>query len=752
MQTIALFWVWDLRLILILLLTALWVGVLLALVMLLRRRRARRRSAAASAARGANSRSETVSVAAAEAEAGPALVATGPPRSGAPSTLQRIPLRPAGLTLGRAADNDVAIDQRIDGWETVSRHHARLRLSDGYWFFEDLDSRNGSYINGRRTGHNLLEDGWELRLGAAAFTFHERPSEVPDPAPSTQPLVQSTEGDYSSEPRIGFQAGAAAGSDDVTGPLVRLDNGFEVLPEGAILRGRYAVLEIRGANQNHHVYLAEDLAPMRQCANCGGVTSGSEERFCGHCGTELTGSSPIHRRYLVQERAGENAFASERRLLAMALQHPGLLLPLAVFSEVPYGSERTYRVMPELSISLVKAVAVPQPLTTVLAWGVSLAKAMAYLHQHQVIMGSVDLEHIAADGKRAMWTGLNRTEVIPPEERAKAGVILGEEVRRLAMVLAYLATGKQRFEVPVTQIGEPGWPEELRLLMSDAGQPSTTLSAAQFAAGLERVLASLRQPERARLATGSRTEVGSVRSLNEDSLLTLDLSRALGDAGAMGGLYVVADGMGGHAAGDVASQLTVRTMARLATEELLSPGIDEVTYSDSAMWLEQAVKGANQAVYQARKSANSDMGTTLVAALVFGVRATLANVGDSRCYHLSPEGIRRITVDHSLVERLVSIGQITREEAATHPQRNVIYRVIGDKPEVEVDIYVQHLRPAEALLLCSDGLSGMVSEQSIWQLWLHAGTPQDACDRMVAAADQAGGEDNISAIIVEVIG
>jgi protein phosphatase len=130
--------------------------------------------------------------------------------------------------------------------------------------------------------------------------------------------------------------------------------------------------------------------------------------------------------------------------------------------------------------------------------------------------------------------------------------------------------------------------------------------------------------------------------------------------------------------------------------------------------------------------------------------ATLANIGDSRAYLLKPEAIVQVTVDHSLVERLVATGQITPEEAANHPQKNVIYRVVGDKPRVENDIYEQRLVPGEALLLCSDGLSGMVPDEQMWQIWRTSTSPQEACDRLVEAANEAGGEDNITAVIVQV--
>ncbi len=244
---------------------------------------------------------------------------------------------------------------------------------------------------------------------------------------------------------------------------------------------------------------------------------------------------------------------------------------------------------------------------------------------------------------------------------------------------------------------------------------------------------------------GVCTDVGRRRALNEDSYLALDLGR-----GNQGGpaLYVVADGMGGYDAGEVASGLAVQIVAELAREAIASsvkPGDDG---EQARLWLRHWVGEANRAVHEARQAASSEMGTTLVAALVMGATATIANVGDSRCYHVGPHGIKRVTVDHSLVERLVSAGQITRAEADGHPQRNVIYRAIGDRAEVEVDLYEQALAAGEALLLCSDGLCGMVPDERIYAIWTSAATPQQACDRLVAAANEAGGEDNITVVVV----
>jgi protein phosphatase len=143
------------------------------------------------------------------------------------------------------------------------------------------------------------------------------------------------------------------------------------------------------------------------------------------------------------------------------------------------------------------------------------------------------------------------------------------------------------------------------------------------------------------------------------------------------------------------------------------------------------------------------MGTTCVAALVHGDEAVIAHAGDSRCYLINDHGILQLTSDHSLVQRLVQMKQLTPEEARTHPQRNVIYKNLGDKPTVEPDVLTQPILAGDRLLLCSDGLSNMVEDERLKQVVMLASSPQEACRQLIREANQAGGEDNITAILVQ---
>jgi PPM family protein phosphatase len=558
------------------------------------------------------------------------------------------------------------------------------------------------------------------------------------PKQATKPLTKSA-------------APQQASASDLPGtrPLPSASTAFAPLPAGALLReGRYLILEDRSTNEHMNLYLVEDTKPVRMCPNCQEEIFDPEEQFCFSCGADLSSVEPLHLRYLMQESADAQAFTNEAQLLGMNLDHPGLRLPHAIFTEAPYGPPRRYRVKPESAPPPASSLPKPQELHHVLEWGLSLAQALAYLHQHQVTLRECSLENILVDGKVAQWMNFGAARVISPQSRSESASYFVQDVQGLARALFHLATGKPRY-TPDLRPSNP-LPNRVAKLFSQALSGPPGIMATDFAASLEAALGEIRRPESVTLAIGSRTDVGQERSLNEDSLSTLDQSSVFRSVRTPLGLFVVADGMGGHEAGDAASRLAISTIHQQAVNDILTPASSGRPLPALKQWLTTAAQAANRAVYDERKAAGTDMGTTLVMAIFIGDKATIANVGDSRAYLLKQDQINQITTDHSLVERLVATGQITPQEALNHPQRNVIYRVIGDKPRLEVDIFEQRLAPGEALLLCSDGLSGMVTDEKIHRIWRTSTSPQDACDRLVEAANQAGGEDNITVVIVQV--
>lgn len=233
----------------------------------------------------------------------------------------------------------------------------------------------------------------------------------------------------------------------------------------------------------------------------------------------------------------------------------------------------------------------------------------------------------------------------------------------------------------------------------------------------------------------SSSETGRVRSHNEDCCATFE-----NPTGAR--LFVVADGMGGHRGGATASQMAVQAL------EQAFGGAESV----SGAWLAEAIRSANQAVHEraARDAALQGMGTTLVAvAIAPGGAAWVGHVGDSRAYRLREGFLERLTEDHSVVAEMMRRGLVTAEEAENHPRRNEILRSVGVAEEVDAEVSELDLEVGDRLLLCSDGLCGVVPDAAIERL-LADHPPGDAVERAVAAANELGGPDNITAVVIEV--
>lgn len=249
---------------------------------------------------------------------------------------------------------------------------------------------------------------------------------------------------------------------------------------------------------------------------------------------------------------------------------------------------------------------------------------------------------------------------------------------------------------------------------------------------------------------GSLSDVGLVREINEDSLIVLEIELACDAANVSLGLYAVADGMGGHAAGEVASRLALTHLATSLLQQSLLAEVSQQTVISPLLLLKQAGQDAARAVYEEARRARTDMGTTLAAAIVDEAycKVYAINVGDSRVYKINNAGIYRITRDHSLVQRLVDSNQLTPEEARSHPNANLIYRTLGEKGNVEIDTFEQTLKAGDHLLLCTDGLCGLVDDAELQAAVLAGSSPQAACIQLIELAKQAGGYDNVSAIVV----
>ncbi len=250
------------------------------------------------------------------------------------------------------------------------------------------------------------------------------------------------------------------------------------------------------------------------------------------------------------------------------------------------------------------------------------------------------------------------------------------------------------------------------------------------------------------IAFGLARDIGQVRTSNQDQVFGLLSSLPSMGRQLVLGLFIVADGMGGHRQGEVASQRAVEIVADHILEGLLMPVLREEPPEAIQNLLQEALQTANRTILEEARLQGSDMGTTLTAALLVGEQVYVAHVGDSRLYTYGETGLRCHTRDHSMVARLLELGQITEEEAVGHPRRNYLYQSIGQQEEIEPEVSSFPAEGCTHLLLCSDGLWGVAGEEALVEALTRGEEPQAICERLVERANKAGGEDNISVIVV----
>ena len=235
------------------------------------------------------------------------------------------------------------------------------------------------------------------------------------------------------------------------------------------------------------------------------------------------------------------------------------------------------------------------------------------------------------------------------------------------------------------------------------------------------------------------TDPGMVRSQNQDDYAIVKLGREQL-------LVIVCDGMGGARSGNIASKMAVE----IFSEEIKRAVRSNMKPDRIEQMLKTSVELANKAVYEQSQSSEEyeGMGTTLVAAFFQKDQVTVVNVGDSRAYHLNQDGIKSITTDHSLVELMVQRGELSRESAKNHPGKNLITRAVGTEADVECDIYHRGLAKGDCILLCSDGLSNMLSDQEILFEVVHGVNKNDCCQRLLKIANYRGAPDNVTVALV----
>lgn len=253
---------------------------------------------------------------------------------------------------------------------------------------------------------------------------------------------------------------------------------------------------------------------------------------------------------------------------------------------------------------------------------------------------------------------------------------------------------------------------------------------------------------RRHVLVGSAHSAGMERSHDDDSLLVI-VGGADGDKGLPDfGLFCVADGLGGYECGHIASAVAVRTIAHRLTQGAFLRLL-EIDPSEEDQPLDELVSRAFEEANQAVFKRAAGGATTLTAALMLGDQLVIGHVGDTRAYSIRDGGIECLTLDHSLVQQLIETGAINEEEALDSPHRSVLWNAMGKNENLEVDITSHTVTPGSCLLLCSDGLWGVISEEEITNIISEVSGPEMACEKLVRAANEAGGPDNVTVILIK---
>lgn len=247
---------------------------------------------------------------------------------------------------------------------------------------------------------------------------------------------------------------------------------------------------------------------------------------------------------------------------------------------------------------------------------------------------------------------------------------------------------------------------------------------------------------------GWSTSLGKQRNQNQDAILAASTTIKSGNLDQFIGIFAVADGMGGHKDGDLASQVAIQSFANVAIPELITPS-QEITIKEDTDRIKEIIKAGTLAAHKHVSEKVPGGGTTFTSAIITGEHVFITHTGDSRAYFINGIGdLQLLTRDHSIVNRMMELGKITEKQAADHPRRNVLYRALGQAEFNQPDISVHSTSNTKNLLLCSDGLWGVLSEEQVSDIIKTSPTPQLACNKLVEETNKAGGPDNISIILV----
>lgn len=483
------------------------------------------------------------------------------------------------------------------------------------------------------------------------------------------------------------------------------------------------------------------------CAKCHYVhVTLPEQGLCQHCQTPLEIVLIHERRHVLAAEAPSESLVTS--MLRLSCGHLSILPHRDILS---YAG-RTFVVTQHPGRwRVVVRGKQPRSLGSVMSGAVHVGQALSYLHQNGFAfaeVGGSSLESliVVGGGMHIKLADLSMVRPLPVDAPERAQGLINRDIAFLADLIFYLSTGKS-----LIRGGTAAAPSALWQLIERAMQ-SQYRDINGMMDELCDLPAELTRPLKP--SHGQGTHSGRKYSLNEDSVVTFTYDKQQEGRCVPVGFYLVADGVGGGDAGGVASSTVNQIVTDWIINTQVLPDVNNTTrqlLDDSvpATLLCDALSRANQALVELGAACDAQVGTTVTSVLLIADVATLANVGDSRVYLLRDGVLEQVTQDHSFVSRLVAAGIITADEVRTHPQRNQIYRCLGCEPAVEIDTFTIKLSRGDRLVLCSDGLWEMVSDAEIFQVVARSRSPQQACDALLEAANSAGGEDNISVVVVE---
>lgn len=507
---------------------------------------------------------------------------------------------------------------------------------------------------------------------------------------------------------------------------------FEVLPNIGLLKG-YKVID----HQN-----------MNRCGNCGKANNSFSVLFCNRCGYHL-----FDTRFLVLEATPEQTEGFEL-LIKNNLYHKGIVR----FFEIFYGNKKNYIVAQYSKNKNLTDINSDIQFSQALKWIRFLLRSIHFLHRHNLFNANLSPNGISifpdgpklVDFSKALITrdDIDRWEISDIKNLANTLLLLlpkiepkDENMLCLKSIIMNAIQGEyQRIK---------GFLGEITKLDSQLEQNKPLVNANKTV---------LLSDTGVSISVGMASDVGMVRNLNEDSVSTFELTNILQSVPTPYGFYMVADGMGGHAAGEEASKIAVEYITRKIIGSLNNSL--EPSEHEAQQILEDAVFSANQEINKISQLKNNTMGTTITIAYVVNNRAFILNIGDARGYLFSNNKLRLITQDHSLVYRLYKIGQLTYDEIYHHPHNNQILFALGDinlkQSLINLAEKANHpyffniaLARGDGILLCTDGLWQMLRDHEIEEVLNKNLQPQSAVDELIQLANKNGGDDNISLVYVK---